>query len=55
MTPETLSRYCFAAVIGTGFGLIVVLVLLAIIAITEGLAIRDTWEALSRDQTRDQK
>lgn len=37
MIPETLFRYCFAAVTGTGFGIIIVLILLAIIAEITGI------------------
>ncbi len=38
MTPETLFRYCFAAVTGTGFGLITVMILLGIVAAICGIS-----------------
>lgn len=37
MTPETLFRYCFAAVTGTGFGLLVVAIVVGIVGAITGV------------------
>jgi hypothetical protein len=42
MTPESLFRYCFAAVTGTGFGLIVVCLIMAALAAVLDISVLGT-------------